>query len=210
MNIYRLIAACAMLAAITVLPAYAQQRTAAAPQTAPAGAASSGPIGDSKVAVIFTDAFLDAKNGINKINVLANNLDREFDPRRKELQGLQTRAQSLNDEITKLQQAGGQSNSVVDPKSIQQKLDQLDALKKEYQRKAEDYQTAVQKRQQEVLGPLQEEIGRALEAYAKAHGISVLIDASRVPLIYAADNLDITRAFIAEYNSKNPSTASAR
>jgi Skp family chaperone for outer membrane proteins len=49
-----------------------------------------------------------------------------------------------------------------------------------------------------------------LEAFAKARGISVLIDASRVPLIYAADNLDITRAFIADYNSKNPSTASAR
>lgn len=207
MNIYRLIAAFAMLAAITVLPAYAQ-RTAAAPQTAPAGAGSSGPIGDSKVAVIFTDVFLDPKNGINKINVLANNLEREFDPRRKELQGLQQRAQALNDEITKLQQGG--QNSPVSPQTIQQKLDQLDALKKDLQRKAEDYQAAVNKRQQEVLGPLQEDIGKALEVFAKARGISVLIDASRVPLIYAADNLDITRAFIADYNSKNPSTASAR
>src|SRR5918912_2919045 len=204
MNIYRLIAACAMLAAITVLPAYAQQRTAAAPQPAApaagAGSSSSAQIGDSKVAVIFTDVFLDSKNGITKINVLANNLDREFEPRRKELQGLQSRAQSLNDEITKLQQAATGPSNPVSPKTIQDKLDQLDALKKELQRKYEDYQTAVQKRQQEVLGPLQEEIGRALEAYAKARGISVLIDASRVPLIYAADNLDITRAFIADYN----------
>jgi Skp family chaperone for outer membrane proteins len=209
MKIYRLIAACAMLAAITVVSASAQQRAAAPAQTPPAGAGSSGPIGDSKVAVIFTDAFLDAKNGINKINTLANNLDREFDPRRKELQGLQTRAQQLQDEITKLQQAAG-GTGPVDPKSIQQKIDTLDGLKKELQRKYEDYQTAVQKRQQEVLGPLQEEIGRALEVFAKARGISVLIDASRVPLIYAADNLDITRAFIADYNSKNPATASAR
>ena len=208
MKIYRLIAAIAMLAAITVISASAQQRAAAPAQTAPAGAGSSGPIGDSKVAVIFTDAFLDAKNGINKINTLANNLEREFDPRKKELQGLQQRAQSLSDEITKLQAAG--QSGPVSPQSIQQKIDQLDALKKELQRKAEDYQTAVQKRQQEVLGPLQEDIGRALEAFAKARGISVLIDASRVPLIYAADNLDITRAFIVDYNSKNPSTASAR
>jgi Skp family chaperone for outer membrane proteins len=209
MNIYRLIAACAMLAAITVLPAYAQQRTAAASQPAAAPAASSAQIGDSKVAVIFTDAFLDQKNGITKINVLANNLDREFAQRRTELQGLQSRAQALNDEINKLQQAAG-GTGPVDPKTVQQKLDQLDAMKKELQRKAEDYQAALQKRQQEVLGPLQEDIGRALETYAKARGISVLIDASRVPLIYAADNLDITRAFIADYNSKNPATASAR
>jgi outer membrane protein len=208
MKIYRLIAAFAMLAAITVLPAYAQQRATAAPQTAPTGGGGGGAIGDSKVAVIFTDVFLDPKNGIGKINVLANNLEREFDPRRKELQGLQQRAQTLNDEITKLQQGG--PNSPVPPQTIQQKLDQLDTLKKDLQRKAEDYQAAVQKRQQEVLGPLQEDIGKALEAYARARGISVLIDASRVPLIYAADNLDITRAFIADYNTKNPSTASAR
>jgi Skp family chaperone for outer membrane proteins len=202
MKTYRLIAACAMLAAVTVLPAYAQQRTAAAPQTAPAG----GAVGDSKIAIVWTQAFLDPKNGITKINVVANNLDREFDPRRKELQGMQQRAQQLNDEITKLQ-AGG---AVVDTKSVQIKIDQLDTLKKDLQRKAEDFQSAVQKRQQEVLGPLQDDIGRALQAYAKAHGISVLIDASQVPIIYAADNLDITTAFIAEYNSKNPATASAR
>lgn len=210
MKIYRLIAAIAMLAAITVVSASAQTRTAAPAQTPPAGGGGSGPIGDSKVAVIFTDAFLDAKNGINKINTLANNLEREFAPRKQELQGLQTRAQQLSDEITKLQQAASGQSSPVSPQSVQQKIDQLDAMKKELQRKAEDYQTAVQKRQQEVLGPLQEDIGKALEVFAKARGISVLIDASRVPLIYAADNLDITRAFITEYNSKNPSTASAR
>jgi outer membrane protein len=208
MKIYRLIAAIAMLAAITVVSASAQQRAAAPAAQTPSAGAGGGAIGDSKVAVIFTDAFLDTKNGINKINTLANNLEREFDPRKKELQGLQQRAQALSDEITKLQQGG--PNSPVAPQTIQQKIDQLDGLKKELQRKAEDYQTAVQKRQQEVLGPLQEDIGRALEAFAKARGISVLIDASRVPLIYAADNLDITRAFIADYNSKNPSTASAR
>ncbi len=202
MRIYRLIAALAFLAAITVLPAYAQQRPAAA---APAGA-SGGAVPDSKIAIVFTDAFLDPKNGISRINTLASSLEREFEPRRTELKGMQTRAQQLTDSISKMQQGQG----VVDPKSIQTQIDQLDTLKKDLQRKAEDFQSAVQKRQQEVLGPLQDDIGKALEAYAKSHGITVLIDASRVPLIYAADGLDITRAFIAEYNSRNPGTASAR
>jgi Skp family chaperone for outer membrane proteins len=205
MRIYRLIAAFAFLAAITVLPAYAQPKTATAPQTAPAGAGG-GAVPDSKIAIIFTDAFLDPKNGITRINNLAASLDREFQPRRTELQGMQTRVQQLTDSISKLQQ----SQNVVDPKSIQTQIDQLDTLKKDFQRKAEDAQAAFTKRQQEVLGPLQDDIGKALEAYAKTHGITVLIDASRVPLVYAADNLDITRAFIAEYNSRNPGTASAR
>ena len=205
MRINRLIVACAMLAVITVIPAYAQQRPAAAAAT-PTGAGAGGQMPDSKVAVIFTDAFLDQKQGIARINTIAANLEREFKPRQDELQGLQTRIKTATDEINKLQTGG----APVDPKSVQGKIESLDQMKKEFQRKAEDAQAAYTKRQQEVLGPLQEDIGRALEAYAKQRGITVLIDASRVPLIYAADGLDITRAFIQEYNSKNPSTAAAR
>jgi hypothetical protein len=29
-----------------------------------------------------------------------------------------------------------------------------------------------------------------------------------VPVVYAADSIDITRAFITDFNSKNPATAS--
>ena len=61
----------------------------------------------------------------------------------------------------------------------------------------------------EMFSPLQEDIGKALEAYAKSHNINVIIDGSQVPLVYAADALDITRAFINEFNSKNPATAAA-
>jgi Skp family chaperone for outer membrane proteins len=54
---------------------------------------------------------------------------------------------------------------------------------------------------------LQDEIGKALEAFAKARGINVILDGTQVPLLYAADSIDITRAFINEFNSKNPVTA---
>jgi Skp family chaperone for outer membrane proteins len=54
---------------------------------------------------------------------------------------------------------------------------------------------------------LQEDIGRALEVFAKARNINVIIDGTQVPLIYAADSIDITKAFIIEFNSKNPVTA---
>ena len=63
------------------------------------------------------------------------------------------------------------------------------------------------RRRQELFSPLQDEIGRALEAFAKARGINVIIDGAQVPLLYAADSIDITRAFITDFNSKNPVTA---
>jgi Skp family chaperone for outer membrane proteins len=120
------------------------------------------------------------------------------------LDGMRTRITQLTDEINKLQQAG----TPVDPKSVQAKADQLDALKKDYQRKGEDATAAYNKRRTEIFGPLQEDIGKSLEAYAKQRGITVIIDGSQVPVLYAADSIDITRAFIQEYNSKNPATAS--
>jgi len=46
------------------------------------------------------------------------------------------------------------------------------------------------------------------EAFAKARGITVIVDGSQVPVVYAADSIDVTKAFIADFNSKNPATAS--
>ena len=86
-------------------------------------------------------------------------------------------------------------------------MDTLEQLKKDYQRKGEDAQAAYNKRRTEIFQPLQDDIGKALEAYAKARNVNVIIDGSQVPLVYAAETIDITRAFINEYNSRNPATA---
>ena len=152
------------------------------------------------MAMIYSDAFLDPKNGIVRYNSLLTTLNREFQPRQAELQGLQTRIQTLAKEIEDTQ-------AVAAPDAIRQKRDQLAQLNTEFKRKGEDAQAAYEKRRQEIFMPLQMDIGKALEAFAKARGITVIVDGSQVPMIYAADSIDITRAFIAEFNSKNPATA---
>jgi outer membrane protein len=159
----------------------------------------------SKMAVIYTDMFLDQKTGIAKFNNLVAKLNNEFQSLKNEIQGMQTRAQQLEDEINKLQNAP--AGTPIDQRSLQAKIDQLEQLKKDIQRKGEDAQAAYNRRRQELFTPLQNEIGNALEAFAKARGINVIIDAAQVPLLYAADSIDITRAFIADFNSKNPVTA---
>lgn len=203
MRIFRLAAASLFLAAITVLPAYGQG-TARPTSTAPAQTGGSGDVGNAKIAVIYSEAFFDQKQGIARFNNLLITLNREFQPRQTELDGMRTRITQLTDELNKLQQAG----TPVDPRSVQTKADQLEQLKKDYQRKGEDATAAYNKRRQEIFGPLQEDIGKALEGFAKQRGITVIIDGSQVPVLYAADSIDITRVFIQEYNSKNPATAS--
>ena len=171
--------------------------TAAAPQTVA--------LPTSKMAVIYTDLFLDQKAGIAKFNSVVTKLNGEFQKLKDEINAMQQRAQALEGEITKLREAP--AGTPIDQRALQAKIDQLEQLKKDIQRKAEDAQAAYNRRRQELFMPLQEEIGKALEAFAKARGINVIIDAAQVPLLYAAESIDITRAFITDFNSKNPVTA---
>jgi outer membrane protein len=155
--------------------------------------------------VIYTDLFLDQKSGIAKFNSIVTKLNGEFQKLKDEITQMQTRGQTLEAEITKLRDAP--AGTPIDQRSLQAKIDQLEQLKKDIQRKGEDAQGAYNRRRQELFAPLQDEIGKALEAFAKARGINVIIDGAQVPLLYAADSIDITRAFIADFNSKNPVTA---
>ena len=189
----------------------AQQQPARPPaaqptQTPAPSAPATVNLPNSKIAVIYTDAFLDPKTGIAKFNSVVNRLNDEFKKLKDEINAMQTRAQALETEINKLREAP--EGTPIDQRALQAKIDQLEQLKKDIQRKAEDAQGAYNRRRQELFTPLQDEMGKALEAFAKARGINVIIDGAQVPLLYAADSMDITRAFITEFNSKNPVTAS--
>ena len=200
MKIDRLIAAAAFVAALAVSPALAKTRPAG-PAAEPAAATQTGAaLPESKIAHIYSDAFLDPKTGIARFTTCCN-LNREFQPRQTELQQLSQKMQQLQDEVEK-------TKSVAEPRALQTKVDQLEQWKKELQRKGEDAQTAYTKRRGEIFAPLEDDIKNGLEAFAKQRGINVIIDGSQVPVVYAADSLDVTRAFINDFNSKNPATAS--
>lgn len=208
MNKNLLLPAAALVAAISI-SAVAQRPAAPATQPTPPPAAAAPATGaqlpTAKMAVIYTDMFLDAKTGIAKFTTIVNKLNGEFQKLKDEITAMQTRATSLEAEINKLRDAP--AGTPIDQRSLQAKIDQLEQLKKDIQRKGEDAQAAYNRRRQELFAPLQDEIGKALEAFAKARGITAIIDAAQVPLLYAADNIDITRAFITEFNTKNPATA---
>lgn len=186
----------------------AQQPTASpaaqpTPTPAPATpAATTVAVPVSKMAVIYTDQFLHEKTGIAKFNSVVGKLNAEFKQIKDELDGMQSRAQTLEAEINNLRQ-----NSATPVATLQAKIDQLEQLKKDAQRKGEDAQASYNRRREELFVPLQNEIGKALEAFAKARGINVIIDAAQVPLLYAAESIDITKAFITDFNTKNPVTA---
>src|SRR5690348_7760754 len=123
MKIARIFVVVAVLA-IVAASVSAQTRPAATPAAPPASQATVA-VPDSKIAMIYSDAFMDPKTGIAKFSTLLNTLNREFQPRQTELQGLQTRINTLTKEINDTQ-------SVADPNTIRTKRDQLDQLNTEF------------------------------------------------------------------------------
>src|SRR6185436_18030534 len=84
--------------------------------------AQTGNVPVGKIAVIFSEAFQDSKQGIAKFGVIQNQLNAEFKKPQEELDAAAQKIQALQAEIAKLQ------NSVapVDPKSVNAKMEQVD------------------------------------------------------------------------------------
>lgn len=203
MKIFRNVTAAVLMTAAAALAANAQPARPAASAPAPAAAApQSGPLGDAKIALIDTGAFADEKQGIARMIVAVKRIETQFDPLRKELQGLRTRYDTLIKQIN-------DTRSVERQDVLAKKAEDAEALKKEIERKSEDAQANYQKALRDALQPVQQDILKALEVYAKGRGITVIIDAAQVPILYATPNMDITAAFITEYNQRNPATAAA-
>src|ERR1051325_3700783 len=107
MKIDRFFAAVALLTAAAFCVS-AQQKPAGTPAAPAAAPQTAVAVPDSKMAMIYSDMFLDPKTGIARFNSLLNTLNREFQPRQAELQGLQTKITTLTKEIDDTQNVADQ------------------------------------------------------------------------------------------------------
>lgn len=184
MKAFRIIVAVAAFVAFTII---VQTQTRPAPTP-------------TNVAIIDSSAFSDEKAGIARVMTAMQQIEAKYQPLRAELRGMRERLNTMRADLQK-------KRPVQDPKLTAQQTEAADRLEVDIKRKAEDAQTNYQRDSLTVLDPLQKEIGTALTAYAQSKGITLLIDANRVPIVYAAANLDITKDFIADYNRTHPAGA---
>lgn len=194
MKVIRVVAAAAAIGTFAIL-VQTQTRTGT-PVSSPQARPAAGP---ANIAVIDSAVFSDDKNGITRVTNAMRQLEAKFLPLRTELRGMRERLDTMRSDLQK-------KAAIQDPKMTAQQQDEAERLDIQIKRKAEDAQASYQKESLAVLEPLQKDIANALNAYSQAKGISLLIDVNRVPVIYAASNLDITRDFIAEYNRTHPAT----
>ncbi|MFN7928327.1 MAG: OmpH family outer membrane protein [Blastocatellia bacterium] len=154
------------------------------------------PASASSVAVIDTNAFLNEQSGIRRLLAVYKQLNTEFASVNAELEAMQKRIVAMNTEINKMGKTPG----------AQAKEEEVFRLQRDLDTKKQAAISAFEKRRVILVAPIEQHIGKALQEFISAHGINVLLDASKLQdaLLAATPTADVTKAFIDEYNTKYP------
>jgi Skp family chaperone for outer membrane proteins len=200
MRVFRIAVAAVAVAAFTILVQTLLTMGASSAETITPAAAP------ANIGIIDSSAFSDEKAGITRVMNAMKQLDAKFQPLRAEIRGMRERVNTMRADLQK-------KRGIQDAKITAQQADEAERLEVQIKRKAEDAQVSYQRESVATLEPLQKDIATALTAYAQAKGLTLVIDANRVPMLYVASSLDITRDFINDYNRTHPAgpaTAPAR
>lgn len=161
------------------------------------------PVPASRIALIDTAAFADDKKGIYRYVDAVKSIQPQFIGPSQELVNLQNRINALIEEIRKLR-----ATPQPDPRTIQAKQEEGSRLQQDWNMKKQRFDEDYSKRYQEVTGPISEQIGKAMDQFARERGITMTLDFSKLlpALLTAMPAVDVTDAFIADFNRKNPRT----
>ena len=172
----------------------------ATPQSPPATDAAVPP---SKIALIDTSMFVDDKKGIYRYVDAAKSIQAQFATQNQELLNLQNRINALVEDIRKLRAA-----PAPDQRAIAAKQEEGTRLQQDWNFKKQRFDEDYGKKFQEVTAPISELIGKAMDQFARERGITMTLDLSKLlpAMLTAMPAVDVTDAFIADFNRKNPRT----
>lgn len=161
-----------------------------------------------KIGLIDSGLFASEKEGITRYVNAMKQLGTEMKPSETELITMQNKLQTLADQIAALQKTP--STVPTAAKDIQSKQDEGQRIQREFDFKKKEYDARVEKRGNELLGPIQADIGKAIQDYATQKGFTLVLDIDKLAqsgsLLAMDSKAEITKEFILFFNSK-PATA---
>jgi Skp family chaperone for outer membrane proteins len=180
--------------------AFAQQQPGAGAARQPAGPAS---LPKGKIAVINTAAF---QEKVEEFKAKIDSLSRQFETRVKEVQ-------SLADKITALETTLKSQGNVLAAAKIAEMTENLESMKREYKRKAEDLEADAGRARDKAFEPITGKLSKFAEDYTVKRGIVLLVDIANAvqsgTVIWFDPRSDVTLDFINEYNKANPVATAA-
>lgn len=177
----RTLALAATLAMVCAMAAHAQ----AAPST-------------SKIAVI---QFQLAVTQTNEFQRNYADLQKKFDPKRQELQTINTQIDTMTKDLQS-------KASTLSPAEQQSRAQAIQDKKRQAQRMQDDDQSDYQSDMQDMINDMAQKVGSELQAYAREHGYTVVLDATQSQnqapeVLYWSPATDITKAVVDAYNTKS-------
>ena len=195
-----------MLALFTLLmaTAFAQTPTPKAGTSTPATTTSaSADLPKPKIAFVNTAAF---REYINELKPLYEKLGTDLTPREQDLS-------SMKSSIDAKQESLDKNGAKLTPVQARKLQDDIEQLRKEGQRKLEDYQEFAQKREGELTGATYTKIMEHLNKYVAEKGLTIVFSTLQVAeanlIVYMDPKADVTQDFITSYNKANPGGATA-
>jgi Skp family chaperone for outer membrane proteins len=164
-----------------------------------------------KIGLINTFEFADEKAGITKYVSAFKTLQAEFAPTELELQTMTNKLNTLAKEIQSLREQAASGKVPIDEKAAQGKVDEAERIQRDIKFKQEDAKVRYEKRQKVVIGPVMQDIGKAVNDYAKQRGFTVIFDIAKddsgLLLAIGDEKIDVTKDFITFYNARPAATA---
>ena len=200
MKTFRLIAANFIFAAVFAVSAFGQAA-------------------DTKIGLVNAFAFEDPKGGITKLVTASSSLETEFKQPATELETMYNRIQALQKEIADIQRQiqDPKTPAAVDKVKLQAtgqaKADEYEKMGRNFKVKQEDLKAGLERRRQVVVGPIYQDVMKALQEFAVKNGYAVILDGAKLEeaqILMAFNNkFDVTKEFIAFYNARPATTAAA-
>jgi Skp family chaperone for outer membrane proteins len=155
------------------------------------------PAGKGKIAVINTAVF---QEQIGEFKVKLDALNKQFEPRIRELDQLAGQIKTREDTLKT-------QGPALTPAKVAELTEQVESMKRDYQRRGEDLQADGSKARDLALQPVSEKLERFARDYTARKGITVLIDLANAYnaglIVWLDQRLDVTEDFIKEYNKAN-------
>src|SRR5215813_6389417 len=142
-----------------------------------------------KVAIIDSLVFRDE---VLELKAKYEKLQAEFAPKARDLEAMQNSIAN--------KQKVAQENKTLTPQQAQRLSDEIEQLKKEYNRSLQDSEDLAGKREKAETEDVYDKLMKLLEQYCAKKGITKVFDARRLQdtgvVVYAAQESNITKDFI--------------
>lgn len=114
----------------------------------------------------------------------------------RELADMRTELQQQAAVVDSMLQDYQRQEVLLSPQAKEQKQSEILDLRNRLQQRQGEMDTQAQQRQQELLGPILEQIGDVIEALRSENRYAIVLDASKEGLVAADTTLDITDAVL--------------